>query len=176
MASEPESMGKWRRRAEHLRTWLPLLISVCAISLTIFQAAASRRHTRLSVQPRVDWRLIHDGATGEISITLVNSGFGPAIIKHAALLHDGVELGRSDFEACDGLAAALGRAGDAWDTNCFVLGDDYVLRPGESVQVFGSEPAPGRPIPGREEIAYDKLGVTADYCSFYDDCWSLGGS
>lgn len=172
MTPDPEGTGKWRRRAEHLRTWLPLLISVCAISLTIFQAAASRRHTRLSVQPRVDWRLLQEGSTGEVSISLVNSGFGPAIITHSAILHDGVELGRSGFAACDKLAEVLDRTGPDWDTSCFVLGDDYVLRPGETVRLFGSKPAPGRPAPP-VAIPFEALSVNADYCSFYEDCWSM---
>ena len=49
---------RWKLWAEAFRLWVPILVSLCAICLTVFQAMSTRRHTRLSVQPRLDWRII----------------------------------------------------------------------------------------------------------------------
>ena len=75
---DPGNEVRWRLYAEAVRTWLPIIISLCAISLTIYQAYTTRRHTRLSVQPRLGWRSIDDRRRDTYS--LVNDGFGPAIL------------------------------------------------------------------------------------------------
>ena len=66
-------------------------ISVFALFLTIHQALATRKHNRLSVQPRLTTHLqIERNVTEEkitrVIATLSNSGLGPAIIKSFEIL------------------------------------------------------------------------------------------
>ena len=54
-----------------------VVISLCAISLTVYQAMATRRHQRLGVQPRLEVNVAASRDGGLVS-KLVNNGFGPA--------------------------------------------------------------------------------------------------
>jgi hypothetical protein len=83
---------RWKQLAEAARTWLPIVVSLCAISLTIFQAYSTRRHARLSVQPRLDWTA-NLGPDGGIIHRLLNVGFGPAILDELQLALDGKVVG-----------------------------------------------------------------------------------
>ena len=66
-----------------------VVISICALLLTMYQAWATRKHNRLSVQPRLSTQIERD-VTEErvirVIATLSNSGLGPAIIKSFEIL------------------------------------------------------------------------------------------
>jgi hypothetical protein len=172
---EPGGGLRWRLLAEAFRAWVPIVISICAISLTVFQAMHARRHTKLSVQPRLDWRVEQDVSTGTVTFSLINVGFGPAVLTEVSLYFGDEDLGPAGAEACAGMDRRLGRDGDAWDTRCFAMQGEYVLRPGDSVLLYGSRPAAAGTA-GDERVAAVDIGkVSADarYCSFYEDCWRL---
>lgn len=162
----------WKLFAEAVRLWLPVVVSVCAISLTVFQAMTARRHTRLSVQPRLEWRVEADTRTGVFEVTLVNVGLGPAILKSAAIAVDGTERPFSGLETCAVVSEALGRTPEAFDTHCFVQSGDRVIRDGESLSLYQSVPAPGT-TPDATVEDYRRLSVSGTYCSFYEDCWQI---
>ncbi len=68
-----------------------VVISVCALLLTMSQAWATRKHNRLSVQPRLTTHLhiendITNKKVTKVIATLTNSGLGPAIIKKFEIL------------------------------------------------------------------------------------------
>ena len=74
-----------------LKDNLSVVISICALLLTVYQAWATRKHNRLSVQPRLATQLqIEHDVTEErvirVIATLSNSGLGPAIIKSFEIL------------------------------------------------------------------------------------------
>jgi hypothetical protein len=173
---DPLNDVRWKLYAEALRTWLPLVISVCAISLTIYQAYNTRRHTRLSVQPRLDWT-VQLGPDGGIAYSLVNDGFGPAILRELNVKLDGEVVGPDGPATCAEIDRRLGREGDAWDTACFDMEGEYVIRAGNGVVVYESQRAAGAPAPagtpplGPED--YLRLMPEGGYCSFYEDCWEL---
>lgn len=60
-----------------------LILSICAIFLTVYQAAQTRQHNRLSVRPHLVWdiRKIWGDTCVEVCFSLHNKGVGPAIIK-----------------------------------------------------------------------------------------------
>lgn len=170
----PNGGTGWKLFAELVRLWLPILVSVCAISLTIFQAASTRRHARLSVQPRLEWRLTEETGSGLFEISVANVGLGPAIVRSIAVTLDGTPKSLASLEACDALAAALGRSGEDFDTRCFVQQTDRVIPAGTALPLFRSEPAPGHAPQGEVELPdYRRFSVTGTYCSFYEDCWQI---
>jgi hypothetical protein len=169
---DPFGDVRWKLWAEAFRAWVPIVVSVCAISLTVFQAAATRRHARLSVQPRLDWHVEQDSGAGTIILRLVNVGFGPAVIDRVALSFDGEDLGPPE-KACPELDRRLGREGDAWDTGCAAISGDLVLPAGDSVILYASRPAAQAAGHRAEPIDAAKLTVDARYCSFYEECWQL---
>lgn len=74
-----------------------LLVSICALLLTIGQAWATRRHNRLTVRPHFA-TFTETKADPErkgiqiVEVRLTNSGLGPAIIKTFEPLLDGTPL------------------------------------------------------------------------------------
>ena len=165
--------------AEAVRAWVPIVISICAISMTIFQAMATRRHMRLSVQPRVDWRIEEDAGAGTVILSLANVGFGPAVVSDLAFVIDGEAVRATGPEACAEVDGRIGR-GDAerWDTACFSNIGEYVLRPGDTVVIYGNRPAPAHADEDHaaSRVDFRRFGATARYCSFYEECWSLEAS
>jgi hypothetical protein len=165
---------RWRLYAEAFRTWMPIVVSISAISLTIFQAMATRRHMRLSVQPRLDWTVqVQRG--GAVTYSLTNDGFGPAVLTELALAVDGEIVGPDGPATCEEVDRRLGRESDAWDTSCFDMEGEFVIRASDAVVIYASHPAEGAPglaSPVGPE-AYLRLTPRGRYCSFYDECWSL---
>lgn len=167
---------RWKLFAEAVRAWLPIVVSLCAISLTVFQAYSTRRHTRLSVQPRLDWT-VNLGPDGGIAYRLANVGFGPAILRELQLELDGEVVGSDGPATCAEVDRRLGREGDAWDTACFDMEGEFVLRAGDSVVVYESRRAATAPAPsGAAPLGPDdylRLMPAGRYCSFYEECWAL---
>ncbi len=174
MDPEPERT-RLRLFAEAFRLWAPIVVSLCAIGLTLFQAAQTRRHARLSVQPRLEWRVETDSA-GTLGYSLVNNGFGPAVLTDLTLAVDGTPVGPDGLETCGRIAALLGRSDPArWETHCFDKEGDLVIRAGDRITIFASRAVPGSPATEPPPAREDYLRVTASgrYCSFYDECWPL---
>lgn len=67
-----------------------LVLSICAIFLTVYQAVLTRRHNRLSVRPHLVWDIakIWNKSSVEARFSLHNKGIGPAIIKDRYFLLD----------------------------------------------------------------------------------------
>src|SRR5688572_25280527 len=74
-----------------------VFIALLALTVTIWQAALTRRHNRLSVRPhlRIDWLVSDEGTDEKVSVVLSNNGLGPAIIKRFQWKIDGKPLARS---------------------------------------------------------------------------------
>src|SRR3989338_4510805 len=65
------------------------VVAVCALGLTVWQAAITRRHNRLSVTPHLTTWTQFEQATGRYSIEILNNGIGPALIKSFSVQVDG---------------------------------------------------------------------------------------
>lgn len=78
---------------DFLRTNAALVVSALALFLTINSARATRKHNRLTVQPRLSTFTKTNeypaGGSTVHEITLSNSGLGPAVIKKYEVLLDG---------------------------------------------------------------------------------------
>ena len=169
---EPDRQAQWRLYAESVRTWLPIVLSLCAISLTVFQAYSTRRHTRLSVQPRLEWR-VSAGQDGALAYRIDNDGFGPAILKELRLDLDGAPVGSDGPATCAEIDRRLGRGAPDWETGCFDMDGDFVIRAGAGVTVYTSRPKSAAAQGQGPAVDYLRLTPMARYCSFYEDCWPL---
>lgn len=89
--------------ADLAREYAALLISICALFLTISQAMATHKHNRLTVRPHLA-TFTENKADPErkgiriIKVQLSNSGLGPAIIKTFEPLLDGVPVKADDSD------------------------------------------------------------------------------
>jgi hypothetical protein len=82
---------------EFLRMNAALTVSVFALFLTISNAKATRRHNRVTVQPRMATFITRDADPNDpltyfVKAELRNSGLGPAIIKKFEILLDGIPV------------------------------------------------------------------------------------
>ncbi len=74
-----------------------LVVSICALVLTISQANATRRHNKLMIRPHLTSFTDQSPAPGMAGVTLIkmalsNNGIGPAVIKSYEPLLDGQPL------------------------------------------------------------------------------------
>ncbi len=74
-------------------------IALCALVFSLWQAAESRRHNRLSFRPHLTTWTERHPEKGIFELELVNNGLGPAIIKTSTFLLDGVPLGENSITA-----------------------------------------------------------------------------
>jgi hypothetical protein len=80
-----------------LRENASLVVSICALALTLASIWGTRKHNRLMVRPRLATFTskrfsADDPSTFIVKSTLRNSGLGPAIINEYAALLDGVKI------------------------------------------------------------------------------------
>lgn len=79
-------------------------IAVLALFVSIHSAWETRKHSRLTVTPRLTTSTHGDsvsddhGSTLQVSFTLANVGLGPAIVKAAEVLLDGVVVPATSSE------------------------------------------------------------------------------
>jgi hypothetical protein len=83
--------------AELAREYAALLVSICALFLTINQSMATRKHNRLTVKPHLtSFTEIRPDPERQgimtVKATLSNNGLGPAIVKTFEPLLDGVPI------------------------------------------------------------------------------------
>ena len=69
-----------------------IIISVCALFVTIFQSRQIVKHNKLSVTPHLTFDSFVDEDEGTISLSISNTGVGPAIISEFILKDDGKKL------------------------------------------------------------------------------------
>lgn len=150
-------MIDWEKRAT---TWLPVIVSCCAIALTLYGGCQDRQFRRLSVRPELDMAFGADRAF--VGWTLRNAGLGPARLRWFQVELDGAPK-RDWAEVKASLPLPRGE---------FTFSDPYpdtIVRQGEQVRLFGF-PAD---YAHREALAKlaPRLEMTACYCSLYEECF-----
>lgn len=74
-----------------------VVVALCALGLTIWQAHIARKHNKLSVRPHLcTWRNSDDNK-GSFQVLLMNNGLGPAFIESFDVYLDG-ELIPGNYE------------------------------------------------------------------------------
>jgi hypothetical protein len=149
---------KWLRRLSP--GWLAVVISVCALGVSLYNAYLDRQYKRLSARPHLEmgFRTTQNGA----GWTLGNFGLGPAVVQwFAAYIDDKYQIYWSDIEKL------LGGPGGPFEHGAVDPGQS--LLPG---------PIPGKIFwvspPERAEIIarnYHRVRLEICYCSIYDECW-----
>lgn len=86
--SEPE-----KSIVEKIAAYSTVLISICALALSIFSAIESQKHDRISVQPRLEFTNSHAKTADEAGIYLENNGLGPAFVTDLRIYFNGNRMG-----------------------------------------------------------------------------------
>ena len=172
-----EDPVRWKLYAEATRLWIPVVISLCAISLTIFQAMTTRRHARLSVQPRIEWRIAENAVPGTLDLSLTNVGFGPGVLRDLAFVVDGEPDPRRRPRRLQG-ALPPHRPQRRDGLGHRLLRQQPRLRAPRPATASRSTPAArSRHSPTRTTAPSSSTTAASPppprYCSFYEDCWKL---
>jgi hypothetical protein len=118
-----------------------LIVSTCALVLTITNASATRLHNRLTVQPRLSTFTNRNtdpltGTTGFVEVRLSNNGLGPAIIDTFTVLLNGKPTGvKSPEDLYSVVVQTLGKKLVVTECQFGLLRNDYVLAKDETVTV-----------------------------------------
>jgi hypothetical protein len=164
--SDREPFSTWITRPEVLVALAAVLIGVCGLFVAVYETSLTRKGQRASVWPHVEVAPSFGG--GGFTISVINSGVGPARIEAASVVHSGER--RQDWE--DVIVAVTGRelSQDAYTS----LINGRVLPAGEREVIFrvAGDPLPTPLVTAlREQVSSGVLDVTVCYCSVFDECW-----
>lgn len=107
--------------------WLGMVIAIGALAFTAYQAYVQRKHNVISVKPHITTFVNgnRNKNTGQLSVTIMNNGLGPAFINSFQVYLSGQPL-----DAMDTAERLL--KGLTVNTSITTLGDDYAMPSGEA--------------------------------------------
>lgn len=92
---------------QHALEIAAILVSACALFLTIYQAMAARKHNRITVRPHLTTFIDKHSSpdSRRVDVTLSNNGLGPAVIKSFEPLFNGSPTGATDSKSLEHFVA-----------------------------------------------------------------------
>lgn len=170
--SEPDSsLLRAEQHIIRLTFWQTILsvvgvvIAVLALYAALTESAAVRQQTAAAVWPFVQL-MVENYDTGEeagFSFAFTNAGVGPAKMQDVRVTVDG-RVARDWRELVESVEGNI----DAPVNRNFI--SDRVLRPDETVAVFGTTDADlARKMVGA--ISKPRSTLEYCYCSIFDECW-----
>ena len=152
---QPNGFGRltasWNRFSKTAAALVPIL----ALLLTVFSAAATHKHDRLSVIPKLsfDW---NTGSGTLIGLFVENSGAGPAVIKTFSIEHE--ELLRSaEIFSQPPIVRSFLRT--------------YFFKNGEKVGLLTIDADKVKNVDDFRRLIEGQVLFTIEYCSIYGQCW-----
>ena len=152
--------NKWYRQPEMIVALSAVIISMCALFATVFQAYLERQSQHLSVWPRLELR-VRTGSDFEILIS--NNGIGPAIVKSLKVSVDDepVKSWHSTVQKLTGEEPQVAQI-NSIQTSVIPPGTETLMlhiEKGSSAEIFHQN--------------YKRLDVEVCYCSVFDECWLI---
>lgn len=181
-ASGRDQQERWQGGLARLLRMLPLvaaanlaiaapamIISIGVAYFAFVQAEATDKMQVASVWPRVTYVTSNQDRDGtrRLTLSLVNKGVGPALIRGMELRYQGnAHTGFRDL-----IDACCARPDDTLSLGIGSINGE-VLRPGEEMMFALMEPD-GTPADVYERFAKERgeLNLKVCYCSVFDDCW-----
>jgi hypothetical protein len=161
MAPEKQNAGRATRLFAALGSASAIIVAVCSLAITLYEARITRAHQQVSVWPRVV-ETVSD--SGRLYIRNVeNDGLGPALIRSYQVRVDGVVRHEWDDVVTTLLESPARHNGQF---SLFRRGS--VLLPGAHLQLLTIGPDT---VSHRLIAAEHRVLTTVCYCSLYDQCW-----
>ena len=146
------------------------VIALASLFVSIWSAAVTRKHNRLSVTPHLKVDCFHS-PNEPIKITLINNGLGTAIIKRFTVCLDGVPV--SGVEAA-GLSEALPRIGLVGGFYAYTPATDDALSAGEQMVILSfAVPDHDPKEMGALRASLARIAFRIHYESMYGDTFVL---
>ncbi len=142
-----------------------IIVALCSLGMTIYEARATREHDRVSVWPRI-YQTVSDSAHRYIR-TVTNVGVGPAIIRSFEVQVDGVA--KHSWAEVTQAALQVGQQPlPRMATFYSAFGKGSVLLPGAHLDLLTIS---SDTLSGRLVAVEHRIRSSACYCSVYDECW-----
>lgn len=149
------------------------LISILSFVAATAQTWLTYEHNRLSVMPKLDWRTVYGDDKGQrLDIILINAGLGPAKVSNLKISVNEKIVPMEGARACTTLDDLLEADSlNSTQAKCFSVDvDDWVfLKPDEKLVLYST----GASSDEIDTDIIESIGVTARYCSLYDQCEEL---
>jgi hypothetical protein len=159
---------RWYREPETFIAVAALVVSVSAVAVGLYEAHLQRAHDRAEVWPHVEISTFVT-PTG-VSLSVDNTGLGPAIIKSVVVTVDGKAR-----RSWDDVLRALGDSAPGPVGTTTVV--DHALRGGERTTLVGLD---RKTLPPHFLEWVGRIAVTVCYSSVFNDSWvvhdDLGGA
>lgn len=148
-------------------TWIAIasvVTAVCALGVTVWQGRQNYKHNKMSVRPNLSAFESYDdnGKTRLVAFELINSGFGPAIIKDFILVYDGQEVSKNNRKTYEDFLREKTKS--FTDLNIVSFVPDSSLLMNERCEIFSF-----RHKHGQDASFIDKLNLRVNYQSIYED-------
>jgi hypothetical protein len=154
-------------------TWLPIVISLGAVSFTGMQWYDARNQLLLSTRPHVDLDTEYDPDEPPVGVAINNAGPGPALIKSVTFYVDRKSVHDADEAGQIYAKLSVSELGSA------ELDPDDTLAVGERVWLIQYRKPRGGKINQKNlekfaDFVEQHLGVEVTYCSIIreDLCWT----
>lgn len=144
-----------------------VIVGVCAILVSLYQAELMRNQQAAAVWPYVNIGMSSNmyGEPPELMFLAANSGVGPAIVRWAELRLDGEPV-----TTWEGLSATLTDAETAARPRQIQTLNGRVIKAGEHIIVF--QPRDRALIEALFAASAERVDVLVCYCSIQDECWT----
>lgn len=152
----------WYKEPETFVAFAALIVSVSAVAVGIYEAALQRKHDRAEVWPHVELEAYT--SPGEISVSIENTGIGPAIVRTLAVSVDGTEQG-SWPAVVKRLVPADAKVSISTSTTV-----DAALRPGQKTRLVSLNPSE-LPAGFLQEVG--RVSIRLCYTSVFEEHWLL---
>ena len=170
-ADEPgrSSFRRWLTRPQTMIALSAVVLSICGLFVSIYEASLIRQHQRASVWPHV--AVTPSINQGSVRLFVQNAGVGPARIEAAAVLVDG-EV-KEDWE--DVFLTIMEGPTRVSAYQSLINGQVLPANSREErILEISAETAEMNAEPTRvlsRKILEGAVDVQVCYCSVYDECW-----
>lgn len=159
---------RWLGRPEMLVGLSAVLLSVCGLFISLYEASLMRTEQRASVWPHVETAV--SISPDEISFWVENTGIGPARIRAAAVIHEGRTL-----DGWRELLDVLEIPADSVTRYESVINGRVLAADAEREVIFRVDRASGPSAPEAidaltRHIVHERLDLVVCYCSVYEEC------
>ncbi len=156
-----QSTGKATRLFADVGSAAAVVVAVCSLIITIYEARMTREHQQLAVWPRII-ETVSDSAKLYIRVA-ENDGLGPALIRSYQVRIDGVVQ-----HEWNGAVSALLKSSGGHNAQYSLFRRGSVLLPGSRLQLLTIGPDT---ISHTLVAAEHRVLTKICYCSLYNQCW-----
>lgn len=157
-----------RVSAETVIAICAVFIAACALGVSIWQGAETRRHNKLSVKPYINIRVLISRQAEYMGVQIENNGIGPAVIKKCIVFVDGKPTQIDSYGSWE----KVGKAAGIFDKKIsfMTFPEGTVVKEGQVIPLI-SYPKQHWTDPGRKivENALSRIRVKFIYESMYGD-------